>query len=231
MCKSTDRDSSSPGRKCLFLGPCRWFTSECTEGLTCEVEIITSDQIIQQGPRVFRRVLKNISKYQGVVTTDDWFDVDVEYKPLADALISTLIEMHRGGCSVIVAASMGVVSVPRRLAEMFDTKWKLTAITKREICKSMKGERVLGDSFPDKQINTEAYYVLAPREQMLFEEYVHPDNFLDDSSDDTSKPRRGSPIVSHRDPFTGGSISYFGFMNSLEVSYGPIMQQLIYAKK
>lgn len=175
----------------------------------------------------------NKSEYRCVITTDDWFDVDREYQNLAHSLFDTLKFMYDNGRSVVIAATMGVYSVPRTISTIFhfksESQWKLASYTKKSISKTEVGNRILGDAFPFTQTYLKSHFVSAPTEECLFIEYIDPADYEDSDSDyepeRVPQPSPDTPIAVHFGD-NGGSVSYFGFVNPLDVSYGAIMLRL-----
>ena len=67
-------------------------------------------------------------KYRSIICSDDWLDqsnMDQLYLPIASEIIETLTKAYERGCSIIVAAIMGVFSVPSQICSIFnlETEW------------------------------------------------------------------------------------------------------------
>jgi hypothetical protein len=205
-------------------------------------KIVSLDEIIERGnANSFIENVDDLTQplapaYRGVVTTDDWFDVDPEYRQIANNLFDTLRDMYDAGCSVVVASTMGVYSVPRQLCTIFnfESQWKLAFYTKKNISTTQVGSRILGDSFPFQKVYryTKSHFISAPQDECLFVEFIDPADYEDSDSDGEDdpvpEPNTDSPVVVHFGA-AGGCISYFGFVNSLDVSYGAIMLRLVNA--
>jgi ribonuclease HI len=86
----------------------------------------------------------------------------------------------------------------------------------------------IGDAFPFGHQYVKANFVVGEGE--LFTEYQHPEDYEDeeDFPDGPPPPDPGSPVVTllGKDK----SVSYFGFVNPLDVSYGSILLKLCYAR-
>lgn len=186
--------------------------------------VVTMEDLLERG---FQAATKLIDKnsYRGVIATDDWFDVDPEYQLLADNLFHLLSTMHNNGCSVIVASTLGALSTPRRLSSMFECgPWDFASYTKKTVTMTQLGKEILGNAFPETELYAKACYIRAPQEECLFLEHIYPDDY--DSDEEEHESGKDSPIVVNRGK-SGGCISYFGFVNSLTVSYGAIMLRLL----
>lgn len=188
---------------------------------------ILSDEDILMDPTLATEKT-NKDWFRGVIFTDDWFDVDPEYQPLATNMIQTLKSVYDSGGSVIVAATMGVFSVPQTLSSIFELPepWALTAYTRRSMVGTAVGKSILGNALPNKTLYVKAHFVRAPTNDSLMIEVVNSDDY--DSSDEEPEQQTESPIVTHQDNSdNGGCISYFGFINDFDVSYGAIMLKLL----
>mmetsp|Transcript_23463 Transcript_23463/g.47605 ORF Transcript_23463/g.47605 Transcript_23463/m.47605 type:complete len:396 (-) Transcript_23463:498-1685(-) len=210
----------------LFLGTDQWFVDACGDTVKNHSVVLTSGTLIRDPSQA---KIPNVShKYCGVITTDDWFDVDDEYQPLANGIFRILTEMYHAGGSVVVAATMGIFTVPRQISTIFgfDSPWVFRAYTAKNIMTTPTGREILGDAFPNHHVYAKSHFIQAPLEECLFQEYINVKDYEDDSDyDEIPSPNRDSPIVTHCGP-NGGRISYFGFVNDLDVSYGDIMMKL-----
>jgi len=196
-------------------------------------KIVSDSDIINQGNNLKDFVQTTaLGKYRGVICTDEWFDVDPEYASLSEDVIASMKSMYDMGCSVIFAAVMGVFAAPRQISKLFEiqTDWELTAYTKRSVSLTQKGKSILGDSFPFENAYLKSNFLSAPKEELLFIEYIDPGDYEDPDYEDYSvpEPSPDSPVVIHFSP-SGGCVSYFGFVNPLDVSYGAILLKLLNA--
>ncbi|KAL3943200.1 MAG: hypothetical protein SGBAC_002730 [Bacillariaceae sp.] len=169
-------------------------------------------------------------RYHGVVLTDQWFDVDEEYQALATSLFRAAKVMYDRGCSVVFVATAGVYSAPTSISALFQLgqQWRLTNYTKHDLVKTAVGETILQSAFPSKAVYTKAHFVSAPEAESLLIENVNPHDY--DSDDSMPTPNTSSPLVVHRDADgnNGGCVSYFGFVNPLDVSWGATTLKLLY---
>ena len=198
-------------------------------------KIVSDSDIINQGNNLKDFVQTTAwGNYRGVICSDEWFDVDAEYESLSEDVIASMKSMYDMGCSVVFAAVMGVFAAPRQISKLFEmeTDWELTAYTSRSVSLTQKGTSILEDSFPFESTYLKSNFLSAPKEECLFIEYVDPGDYLyeDSDYDDDSvpEPSPDSPVVIHFSP-SGGCVSYFGFANSLDVSYGAILLKLLNA--
>lgn len=230
---STQSSSLSPKHSShlpiLFLGVSPQYLHSCGDIVKKEqIEVITEEQLLQDPTKA--KITQVSQKFKGVVVTDDWFDVDSEYQPIANAIFQTLKDMYNGGGSVVIAVTMGVFSVPQQITSMFQlsTSWNLTAYTKRSITTTSVGKIILEDAFPTRHVYTKANFVRAPDEECLFMEYIDPEDYEDDSDyDEPPSANKDSPVVTHCGGPNGARISYIGFVNDLDVSWGDIILKLI----
>jgi hypothetical protein len=187
--------------------------------------IVTDEDVLNDSSLATKKPKKGW--FRGVIFTDDWFDVDPEFRTLANIMIETLKTMYDSGCSVIVVASMGVFSVPQTLSSIFQLAqpWNLTAYTSKSLITTPIGKPILGNAFPNKGVYAKANFIQAPwEESLLIEESINPEDY--DSDEEAPEPDTDSPIVVHKNK-NGGCVCYFGFVNDLDVSYGAIMLQLL----
>jgi len=210
----------------LFLGVSSLYLDSCGDTLKNESTLITEQDLLQDPTKA--KIVNVSQKFRGVITTDDWFDVDHEYQPIANSIFRTLKDMYNAGGSVVIAITVGIFSVPQQISTMFefDSSWALSAYTRRSITTTSVGRQILGDTFPEQHVYTKANFVRAPEEDCLFMKYNNPEIYEFDF-DYVEPPRHSgdSPVVMHRGP-NGGSLSYFGFVNPSDVSYGDIILKL-----
>jgi len=165
--------------------------------------------------------------YRSVIITDQWFDVDSEYQPLANEIFCKLRQFYNKGCSVIIGGPMGVFSATTTISNLFDLEWSFASYTTKSMKKTRIGERILGDSFPFEVQYLKSNFIKAPPNESLFIEHINSEEYSDDSDYEFGppEPSTDTPVAVHfREE--GGSISYFGFVNSLDVSYGAMMLRL-----
>lgn len=129
----------------------------------------------------------------------------------------------------MIAATMGVFSVPRKVSAMFEfaSPWTFNSCTKKDVTTTPLGRQILGNAFPVDRVYTKANFIGAPKEDCLFEQYIRTADYEGDSDyDEIPSPDQDSPIVRHCDP-AGGMVFYFGFVNSLDISFGDIFLKLM----
>jgi hypothetical protein len=88
--EDTESVSSPPSSDLpiLFLGTDQWFVDSHSAAIKNNCTIITSDTLIEDPSQA---LISNVSqKFRGLITTDDWFDVDREYIPIANNIFRTL---------------------------------------------------------------------------------------------------------------------------------------------
>jgi len=138
-------------------------------------------------------------------------------------------QYHTHGVSVVVMAVEGIFDLSP-LNERFGTNWRLVAYTNRVIELTEMGQKIISsDAFPFVKKYVKSHFILSTTtaSEALFAENINPDDYDDEDSDPIPQPSPGSAIVTH---LAGSkSISYFGFVNSLDVSYGAIVLRLCYA--
>lgn len=188
--------------------------------------VMTTDTLFEHGMRAAAEFLdKKSNNFRGAIASDDLFDE--MFSQLGFDAFNILRTMYDEGCSIIVAATMGIFTVPEQLSDIFEFEppWRLTAYTSRSITMAALGKEILGNAFHVKEQYVKSHFIRAPPNESLFVEYVNSNDY-DDSSEEEPEPNTDSPIVVHRGP-NGGCLSYFGFSNSLDVSYGAIMLRLL----
>mmetsp|Transcript_5352 Transcript_5352/g.6261 ORF Transcript_5352/g.6261 Transcript_5352/m.6261 type:complete len:307 (-) Transcript_5352:104-1024(-) len=203
--------------------------------------IVTDDELIARGNASSFIENENGNAlgdvYRGAISTDEWFDVDAEYQPLANNVFQALRTMYNAGCHVVMAATTGVYTAPRQLCTIFqiESQWTLRSYTTHTICKTELGRRILRDAFPFQNKYIKGHFVGAPMEECLFLEHVDPADYeysecsdSDNDNDPVPDPCMDSPIVVHFGG-NGGCLAYFGFVNDLDVSFGAIMLRLVNA--
>ena len=212
----------------LFLGTDQWFVDTCGDAIKNHCVTITSDTLIEDPSKA--QISNVLQKYCGVITTDDWFDVDMEYQLIANNIFRVLKDMYNSGGPVVIAATMGIFSVPQQISNMFefDSPWTFNSYTRKEVTTTPVGKEILGKAFSKNHVYTKAHFIGAPKEDCLFEEYIRAEDYEDDSDyDEIPSPAEESPIVRHCSPSGSGVVFYFGFVNSLDVSYGDIFLKLM----
>ncbi|GKZ01325.1 hypothetical protein MPSEU_001083500 [Mayamaea pseudoterrestris] len=141
----------------------------------------------------------------------------------------TVMSYNQHGTSVVYMSIEGIFDMSA-LRQAFGIDWNLSAYTKRQIqLTASQGHRILGrNAFHPHDTYTKAHYVTSRRaEEELFAECVDPTDYEGEDDDEMPAPSPGSPALAHIDG--NKSVSYFGFVNSLDVSYGAIMYRLCFA--
>jgi len=185
--------------------------------------IASDDQIIkQQTLEVNTKRLKELTDgiiYQAVIVDDTYFIREPQ-------ITKFVMDQYAKGSSIIVMTMEGIfdLSVLRR---NFNVDWNLCAYTTRSIELTDSGSSIIGgDAFPYSDRYVKANFVTG--EGQLFTEHLHPGDYEDeeDYPNGPPPPEPGSPIVT----VTRGdkSVSYFGFVNPSDVSYGAILLKLCY---
>ncbi|EJK63650.1 hypothetical protein THAOC_15677 [Thalassiosira oceanica] len=168
------------------------------------------------------RRLKELAgeEYHAVVTDDTCFIREPDIR-------SFVVKQHANGASVVIMGIEGIfdLSVINR---SFGLDWKLCAYTARSITLSEKGVDALGkEAFPFKDKYVKSHFIASKdKGEELFVEYLDPRDYDDeeDYPDGIPPPAPGSPVVMN---LKGArSVSYFGFVNPLDVPYGPILLKL-----
>ena len=141
--------------------------------------------------------------------------------------------MYCTGGSVVIFAAMGIFSVPEQISTLFEFEslWRFNAYINQDVKTTPFGKEILGDAFPKNNVYVKANFIAAPKEDCLFEEYINPEDYEDDSDyDEIPSPNQNSPIVRHYKS-SSGKLYYFGFVNHLDVSWGEIFLKLMYPGK
>lgn len=187
--------------------------------------VLSDDQVFAEGTdQVDRRKLQDLSKqrYQAIVIDDTCLYREPD-------LTEFVSSQYSKGVSVVVMALEGIYNL-NVLQQVFGVNWTIRAYTKRTIKLTESGKRIIGtDAFPFETKYTKALYVSG--EEELFMEHVSPDDYETSDSevenDPVPDPAPGCPVVTHIDGVK--SVSFFGFVNDLDVSYGAIIHRLCYA--
>ena len=159
-------------------------------------------------------------KYQAIVVDDTCFIRE-------PAIAQFVLSQYEKGVSVVVMGMEGIYDLGS-LRSSFGVDWNLSAYTTRTIQLTETGKRIIGlRSFPHDTMYVKAHFVVG--EHQLFREYINPADYEDDSDyeDGPPAPSPGSPVVTVLR--NNKSVSYFGFANTLDVSYGAIILRLCYA--
>eukprot|EP00957_Ditylum_brightwellii_P050110 3798652-Ditylum_brightwellii.AAC.1 len=143
----------------LFLGVSSLYLDSCGDTLKNESTLITEQDLLQDPTKA--KIVNVSQKFRGVITTDDWFDVDHEYQPIANSIFRTLKDMYNAGGSVVIAITVGIFSVPQQISTMFefDSSWALSAYTRQSITTTSVGRQILADTFPEQHVYTKANFV------------------------------------------------------------------------
>ena len=205
----------------------QWFVDICGDVVKDQSVVLTTESLVNNPSQA---KISNVSrKFRGVVITDDWFDVDGEYRALANDIFQVLKEMYLAGGTVIVAATMGVFTTPRQISNLFsfDPPWEFGAYTKMSLVTTRLGRDILGDTFPEKSVYTKANFIKTSPEECLFQEYVSPEDYEDYSDEEVPSPNKDlSPIV-RRCASNGGKVFYFGFVSESGFKWGKIIMKLM----
>jgi len=185
--------------------------------------ILPEEKILDQTTmNVDKEKIRRLEKgdYQAVIVDDTCFIREPD-------VTAFVMKQYGKGASVVIVAIEGIydLSTPNR---EFKVNWKLAGYTARSIELNYLGKQIIGDAFPPAHQYVKAHFIVGGGE--LFTEYLCPEDYEDeeDYPDGPPPPTPGSPVIT----FLGDSksVSYFGFVNPLDVSYGAIMLKLCYAK-
>lgn len=137
-----------------------------------------------------------------------------------------VVKQYAKGSSVIIMAVEGIFDLST-LNKNFNVNWKFNGYTARSVELNDLGKQIIRDAFPPAHQYVKANFIVGGGE--LFTEYMCPEDYEDeeDYPDGAPPPTPGSPVVTSLGD--SKSISYFGFVNSLDVSFGAIMLKLCYA--
>ena len=206
----------------------QWFIDICGDVVNDPKNVVLTTESLVNNPS--QAEISNVSqKFRGVVITDDWFDVDGEYRALATSIFRVLKDMYLAGGTVVIAATMGVFTVPRQISEMFsfDSPWEYKAYTRMSLITTHLGREILGDAFPEKSVYTKANFIKTSPEECLFQEHINPEDYEDYSDEEVPNPiKDSSPIVRHC-ASNGGKVFYFGFVSEDGFKWGTIIMKLM----
>jgi hypothetical protein len=155
-------------------------------------------------------------RFRAIVVSDSALSEETDIREYVIA------ERDRHGSNIVVMAIEGLFNLG--FMRDFGVAWRLTAYTKRSIYTTEAGKHILGQyAFPFESKYTKCNFVEGNGHE-LFAELVE-----DDSEDDDPPPvpQPGSPVIVSS--VGGRCVSYFGFVNGLDVSYGAIILRLCYA--
>jgi hypothetical protein len=125
--------------------------------------------------------------------------------------------------SVVIMACEGIFDISL-IRQSFGVDWEFSAYTRRAFKLTETGKTIVGtDAFPFDTCYTKGNIIVGQGE--LVAEHIDPADY---EPDPVPLPNPGSPVTTY---IEGGakSVSYFGFVNSLDVSFGAIMFKLCYA--
>lgn len=187
--------------------------------IVTEDELYTNDGTVRSECLNALRSPQDERRYQAIVTEDS----SMIREPAVASFVAEQYHVH--GVSVVVMAVEGIFDLSP-LNERFGTDWRLAAYTKRVIELTEMGLKIISsDAFPFDKKYVKSLFISTRASEALFAENINPDDYED--SDPIPQPSPGSAIVTHLEGTK--SISYFGFVNSLDVSYGAIVLRLCYA--
>jgi hypothetical protein len=160
--------------------------------------------------------------YQAIVVDDTCFIREPDVQKFV------MQQYQEKNVSVVIVGAEGIYDLgPIRAA--FGVDWNVTVYTRRTIQLNPLGSTILGrQGFAVDTNYVKALFIQGTHE--LFMEHVNPDDYEPDSDDEDPqppKPQPGSPVTTFIEH--GKSVSYFGFVNSSDVSYGAIILRLCYA--
>mmetsp|Transcript_5819 Transcript_5819/g.12347 ORF Transcript_5819/g.12347 Transcript_5819/m.12347 type:complete len:343 (+) Transcript_5819:87-1115(+) len=168
--------------------------------------------------KTIRRLEKG--DYQAVIMDDTCFIREPDLTAFA-------MKQFNKGASVVIVGLEGIFDLST-LNRQFKVNWKCAGYSSRSIELNYLGKQILGDAFPSDHHYVKAHFIVGGGE--LFTEYMCPEDYEDeeDYPDGPPPPTPGSPVIMSLGE--SKSVSYFGFSNPLDVSYGAIMLKLCYAK-
>ena len=158
--------------------------------------------------------------YQAVIVDDTCFIREPD-------VTAFVMKQYSKGASVVIMAIEGIFDLST-LNSQFKVNWKCAGYTARSVELNYLGRQILDDSFPSEHQYVKAHFIVGGGE--LFTEYLCPEDYEDeeDYPDGPPPPTPGSPVITSLGE--SKSVSYFGFANPLDVSYGAILLKLCYAK-
>ena len=165
-----------------------------------------------------RRLEKEV--YQAIIVDDTCFIRESD-------VTAFVMKQYNRGASVVIMAIEGIYNLST-LNTQFNVNWKFAGYTTRMIELNNLGKQIIGNAFPLDYHYVKAHFVVGGGE--LFTEYLCPEDYEDeeDYPDGPPPPSPGSPVITSLGETK--SVSYFGFSNPLDVSYGAIILKLCYAK-
>ena len=145
---------------------------------------------------------------------------------LNERVVQEFVKRHyeENNTSVVILSIEGVFNISP-LNSLFGVSWRSTSYTKESLMLTPAGERLLKRAaFPEIRKYTKALFVQSSNvDEHLFVQYVDPEDYEEEIPD----PIPGSPVVCHIDG--DRAVSYFGFVNSLDIDYGSVILRLCYA--
>jgi len=156
--------------------------------------------------------------YQAIIVDDTYFIREPD-------ITAFVADKYEKGASVVVMAIEGIFNISP-LRRKFNVDWEFGAYTKRSIKLNDLGKEIIGDAFPKDSVYTKSHFIVGEGE--LFTEFQDPEDYEDEEyyPDGLPSPAPGSPVVT---VVRGSkSVSYFGFVNWRDVSYGGILWKLCF---
>jgi hypothetical protein len=182
-------------------------------------------------------------KYQAIICADSFLSsLLLDEKEVVGRFIQQ--QYYEKGVSVVIMGTEHIFNFA--YAEtLFGVSWSVPAYTKRDVQLTDAGEIILSRSaFPSKSKYTKSHFVVGDGEE-LFSEFIDVAYYESEMAEYNARieagedpsticepdpiPRvePGSPVITHI--ADNKSLSYFGFANSLDVSYGAIILRLCFA--
>lgn len=179
---------------------------------------ILDQRTLQVDMNKIRRLEKEV--YQAVIVDDTCFIREPD-------VTAFVMKQYNSGASVVIMAIEGIYDLSS-LNARFNVNWRFAGYTTRMIELNSLGKQVIGNAFPLDYHYVKAHFVVGGGE--LFTEYLCPEDYEDeeDYPDGPPPPSPGAPVITSLGETK--SVSYFGFSNPLDVSYGAIILQLCFAK-
>lgn len=179
-----------------------------------------------ESAQVNTAIIQEVSRkgpFQAVIVDDTCFYHEPDIRNFV------LEQYHQHAASVVYLALEGIFDLTP-LNQAMGVDWRVTAYTKRANKLTAAGERIVGwAAFPFHDRYTKASYVVGGgAEEELFCEYINPDDYDLEEDEIIPDPSPGSPVLTH---IADGqkSVSYYSFVNPLDVSRGAIVLRLCYA--